>query len=116
MKTQASELRNDQTPLAAQAGRPRESAEQIPHGPRVTAGRTVYYVLADGQVRPLIVTRIYGDANGHVNGVLYFDGTNDATLLPRPHTNPAEEPCMYLSMVPYNVSKIPNTWHWPEEV
>jgi hypothetical protein len=84
--------------------------------PAVTVGRTVNYVLADGQVRPLNVTRVRGDMLGHVNGVLFFDGSNDALLLPRPRSGPIGEPCKYLAAIPYDANKNPRTWHLPETV
>lgn len=81
---------------------------------KITVGRIVHYVLADGQVRPLIVTKVRGDKLGYVSGVLFFDGTNDAEALPRPASNPAATPVMDIPAVPYDASGRPNTWHWPE--
>lgn len=83
---------------------------------QITAGRIVNYVLANGQVRPLIVTRVRGDELGHVSGVLFFDGSNDAEALPRPAENPAAIPVMDLAAVRHDETKNANTWHWPERV
>ena len=83
---------------------------------KITVGRRVYYVLKDGQVRPLDVTNVRGDELGHVNGWLSFDGSNDAGLLPREHADPAGNPMMHLADVRYDASKTPGTWHWPERV
>lgn len=83
---------------------------------KITVGRSVHYVLADGQVRPLTVTKVRGDELSQVNGTLFFDGSNDAEVLPRPAENPATNPIMYVAFVRYDASKSPNTWHWPERV
>lgn len=83
---------------------------------KITVGRTVHYVLADGQVRPLVVTKVRGDELGQVSGTLFFDGSNDAELLPRPAENPATNPIMHVAAVRYEASGWPNTWHWPERV
>lgn len=101
------------------------SAEQTPavsQPPRITIGRTVNYVLKDGQVRPFLIVRVWGDNPfpGNVNGVLIFDGSNDAHVLPNaemnPHHNPAGNPQVWLTSVHYDANKAPFTWHWPERV
>ena len=51
-----------------------------------------------------------------VDGVLFFDGSNDALALPSPHPNPAGEPCMFLAAIRYDASKSPGTWHWPGNI
>ena len=86
--------------------------------PRVTIGRTVSFVLNDGQVRPMIVVRAWiGD---YINGVLFFDGSNDARLLPEqahnPHPNPAGMPYMWMTSVQHDEDRKPGTWHWPARV
>ena len=79
-------------------------------------GRDFALICPDGQVRPLNVTHVRGDMLGHVSGVLFFDGSNDALLLPRPRLDPADEPHMYLAAVPYDANKNARTWHLPEKV
>lgn len=82
---------------------------------KITVGRSVHYVLKDGQVRPLQVTNVHGDEI-HVNGVLLFDGSNDVGLLPREHADHAGNPFMHLQGIRYDANKTPGTWHWPERV
>jgi len=116
MNIQTNESEQGHTPLTAQVANLTATVEEMLHGPRVTVGRIVNYVLADGQVRPLMVTHVQGAALGHVNGVLFFDGSNDARVLPREHTDPAGQPYMQLAVIRYDANKTPGTWHWPEEV
>jgi hypothetical protein len=86
--------------------------------PTVTIGRTVNFVLKDGQVRPFQIVRVW--SNVYVNGVLTFDGSNDANILPNcetyPHPDPAGRPIMWLTSIHYDANKTPGTWHWPERV
>jgi hypothetical protein len=86
--------------------------------PAVTIGRLVNYVLQDGQIRPLLVVRVWGDVpiNGYVNGILYFDGSNDARVLPHEHPNPAGMPMQWVTSIHYDAEKKPGTWHWPERI
>lgn len=82
--------------------------------PVVTVGRTVNYVLKDGQIRPLLVVRVWSPV--YINGVLTFDGSNDANILPCEHPNPAAQPTMWLTSIHYDAEEKPGTWHWPERV
>lgn len=116
MQTQTNESQKNQTPLAAQVASLTETVDEMQHGPRVTPGRTVNCVLSDGQVRPLVVVRVRGDELGHIDGTLFFDGSNDARVLPREHADPAGTPCMFLTAIRYDESKTTGTWHWPEKV
>src|SRR5579859_3110440 len=86
--------------------------------PKVTAGRIVNFVLKDGQVRPLMIVRVWGDSPmpGYINGVLLFDGSNDANVLPHEVPNPVGVPVMWVTSVHYDAAKVPGTWHWPERV
>jgi hypothetical protein len=88
--------------------------EQARPFPFVTEGRIVSYVMKDGQIRPLIVTRVW--TQNDINGVLVFDGSNDAPCLPQEHPNPAGIPVLWLTSVHRDDNKAPGTWHWPERV
>lgn len=94
------------------------------------AGRIVNYVMLDGSIRPLIVVRVWqsGPVPGYINGVLIFDGLNDASNFPsRLDYNPQTEigqgpfgPIMkvlceeWVTSTHYDEAKSPGTWHWPD--
>lgn len=73
-------------------------------------GAIVHFVLppgaagggGTGQVRPLIITRIWSVATGHINGKVILDGMNDIGHDDHAYT------------VPYNEDKTIGTWHWPD--
>jgi hypothetical protein len=91
------------------------------------AGRIVNYVMKDGQARPLLVARAWGDS-GIVNGVLFVDGSNDDGNLPI-QVGPvpritsevvgiglvkAAATGIWATSVHFDPKKKPGTWHWPE--
>ena len=75
-------------------------------GVNVTPGRIVNYVLpvgrSAGQVRPMIVTRVWEGSTG-VNGQLFTDGSNDG---PEYAAGVA-----WVTSVSYSEEKLPGTWH-----
>jgi hypothetical protein len=112
METQVNESQQEQVSTLA------ADVEELKHGPAVSAGRIVHYVMADGQVRPLIVTKARRDPLGHVNGVLFYDGSNDyhALPIPRPDHDHVGKPFMHLDAIRYDATGNAGTWHWPEKV
>lgn len=77
-----------------------------------TVGRIVHYVLTDGQHRPAIVVRAWGeephsapDYADSVNLQVFLDGSNDGS----------ESGVDWETSVRYDeTGKTPYTWHWPE--
>jgi len=69
-------------------------------GHAFTIGRVVHYVISETKQLPMMITecRI-------VNGNYYADGV----VFGIHH----QEPARFESAVPYNTSKINNTWHFP---
>lgn len=80
----------------------------------VTVGRTVHYVLTDGQHRPATVVRTFPGYDG-VNLVVLLDGTNDSTVAIA-HGFQAGALTGWATSVKYSEGKEPFTWHWPERV
>lgn len=101
-----------------------------------TIGRVVHYVMADGQVRPMIVTRVFEDGEGDcINGTIFVDGENDLEKMPGGAipmhvggTGVPSIPVVYKTSVcfkdpVYDSPDIKNvhaefagTWHWPPKV
>lgn len=79
-------------------------------------GRLVNYVMANGVVRPFLVVNAF-DGGGVVNGLLVFDGINDAKIQvvhPKPEPSGALPVfAMLIASVEYSEDKLPGTWHWP---
>ena len=84
-------------------------------------GRIVHYVLKNGDVRPLTVTRVIPGTKT-VNGVLAFDGPNDKSHLPEELEIRSEielrAGTRWMEEIPYNElvtgkTLVPGTWHWP---
>lgn len=81
-------------------------------------GRIVNYVMKNGEVRPLVVVRVWqsGMHPGYLNGVLLIDGLNDEGQLPsltieRENLVP---PAIWITSTWYDENKVPGTWHWPD--
>ena len=83
-----------------------------------TPGRTVNYVMKDGQIRPLVIVHVFPSNDPDtqmVNGHLLLDGSNDR------HNNPAREPkegehdplIQWATSVHHDHGKAVGTWHWP---
>lgn len=76
--------------------------------------RTVNYVLANGEVRPMILANAHGGKLNHIDGLVFLRESNaDAGLLPL--EVPAGEPYALLREVPEDSTKKTHTWHFPEE-
>lgn len=84
----------------------------------LVAGRLVNYVMANGVVRPFLVVNAF-DGEGTVNGLLFFDGINDAKIQvvhPRPEPSGALPVfAMLIASVSYSEDLLPGTWHWPQK-
>lgn len=87
----------------------------------LTEGRIVHYVLEDGQNRPAIVVRAWragvgeGKPTGTVQLQVFLDGGNDTTrpdILGRLYGS--AEMTRWATSVPYDETRAPHTWHWPE--
>jgi hypothetical protein len=86
-------------------------------------GLTVNYVLKNGEVRPLIITRVVTGTK-NINGTVLFDGPNDAERLSiefRLNSDQLRTGTIWLEDVPYNEaptsigkSLVPGTWHLPQ--
>jgi hypothetical protein len=63
----------------------------------------VNYVLANGDLRPFIIVRVWNEA-GNVSGHVFHDGPNDAKI---------DQHGPYKADVAYDPDKSPETWHWP---
>lgn len=82
----------------------------------VTVGRTVNYVLQNGEIRPLVVVRVWEGSSipGYINGVLIYDGTNDSGQLSQ---GAATAACVqWITSTHFDEAKTPGTWHWPVRV
>jgi hypothetical protein len=84
----------------------------------LVAGRIVNYVMANGVVRPFLVVNAF-DGEGTVNGLLFFDGINDAKIQvvhPKPEPSGALPVfAMLIASVSYSEDLLPGTWHWPQK-
>lgn len=84
----------------------------------LVAGRIVNYVMSDHTIRPLIVVNAF-DGTGLVNGVLLFDGLNDAGNFPVPlvagHSGHLPLCAAWIAGAKFDDGKasIPGTWDWP---
>lgn len=88
---------------------------------QVTVGRIVHYVMPNGEHRPAIVVRVWGDGHSGAQRVqlqVFTDGSNDV------HTPAGEHP-EFVSGIYWATSvlhqepteEVPDperTWHWPE--
>lgn len=84
----------------------------------LAAGRIVLYVMVNGDVRPMIVVNPEW-SSGAVNGVLFFDGSNDRDNHPIPlvagPSGHAPECARWITSARYDDSQEPaaGTWHFP---
>lgn len=72
----------------------------------LSVGRTVHYILSNGEHRPAIVTRVWSPTCGQL--VVFTDLPNDANDVPGEVVDLVE----YRSSVVEGTA--PHTWHWPE--
>jgi hypothetical protein len=87
----------------------------------LAVGRTVLYVLKNGEQRPMTVVKILptmGDVENMINGVVMLDGSNDVPHLPfelRPEQfEVSTVPTVWLTQVPYDEAGTkPGTWVAP---
>lgn len=77
---------------------------------RDLVGADVYYVLYDGQRRPAVVVRDWG--NNMVNLQVFTDGLNDFAT-----GDPGSDGILWATSVHYApaASMTPGTWHWRME-
>jgi hypothetical protein len=74
---------------------------------KATCGRIVQYMAAEGEVRPLLIVKSWDGEK--VNGVLFTDGANDASLFPD-----AVSACTkWVTSVPYSDQPQIGHWSWP---
>lgn len=95
-------------------------AKAIP--PRIIAGlvpgRLVNYVMKDGAIRPFLVVEAF-DGRGLVNGILFFDGKNDAANhvhhLQVHDSGFLPSHSAWTPGVDFDATGAltPGTWHWP---
>lgn len=76
-----------------------------------TAGRIVNLVMADGQVRPMIVTQVWSDTC--VNGTVFLDGQNDFKIVPDGIAVMPDGMLGWATSRSLDEAKQPGTWHWP---
>ena len=72
-------------------------------------GRTVHYVLPNGEHRPAIITRVWDQVPTESSVVqlqVFTDGSNDGLQNVEWRTSVHQD----------NATKAPNTWHEPERV
>lgn len=105
-----------ETNTAAAADSPQSTEEAQPrriHG--LVACRIVNFVMADGEVRPLLVVNAF-DGTGPVNGILFFDGIHDRNRqvvhLGVDASGHVPEFAKLLSNVQYSEDAIPGTYHF----
>lgn len=87
----------------------------------LVVGRTVLYVLKNGEQRPMTVVKILppmGEVENMINGVVMLDGSNDVPFLPfelRPEQfEVSTVPTVWLTQVPYDEAGTkPGTWVAP---
>ena len=73
----------------------------------LTEGRMCHFVMPDGQHRPAVVVRVWGNpehCEGYVNLQVFTDGKNDG----------AENVEWQPSICYDDETKAPGTWHWIE--
>ena len=76
-------------------------------------GNTVFYVLKNGEIRPLVLTRI-DPRSPNVNGVVHFDGPNDAERLDAEiRSDLLRTGTLWLEDIPYSEKAVAGTWHLP---
>jgi hypothetical protein len=89
---------------------PNQSATIIP-----SIGRTVHFVLANGQHRPAIIVRVFGEPptpTSVANLQIFRDGSNDV-----PSRAPGEGDMLWRTSVHQDAETMqPGTWHSPEVV
>jgi len=95
--------------------------EAIKH---VQPGDTLFFVLKNREIRPLIVTRTFPE-NGSVNGTLHFDGPNDQERLDAEiRSELLRTGTLWVEDIPYNevpagatgAALVPGTWHLPPKM
>lgn len=76
---------------------------------KVTVGRIVNFVVAEGEIRPMTVVKVWD--NEGVNGVQLRDGSNDDK-----HDNCVTQGQLQIwrTSVNYDAKKAVGTWHWPD--
>lgn len=87
-----------------------------------TIGRIVNYVLANSDIRPAIIVRIWSDTC--VNLRVFFDGSNDERAGGFEYGSTAaafgaewRTSVSYVEPPAYSGLELqPNTWHWPQRV
>jgi hypothetical protein len=94
---------------------PQDQTQIIPLASTVRIGRFVGYVLPDGpnryQVRAALVVAVEASGSGRLNLVVFRDGPNDSTRLPRYAATSGD----WVADVCFDpVSKKPGTWHFLE--
>lgn len=75
---------------------------------KVSIGRTVNYVVAEGEIRPMTIVKVWD--NECVNGVQFRDGTNDDKhdgCITHGQTQ------LWRTSVSYDAGGKVGTWHWP---
>lgn len=96
------------------------------HFPGLAVGRTVHYVMPDGEHRPAIVTKVWHSVSeefqrqGYCNVQVIPDGANDDLNIRRLFNLGAESVPVVLraafpmSSVVFDEGCRPGTLHWPE--
>jgi hypothetical protein len=76
---------------------------------KLSIGRVVHIVMEDGQHRPAICVRVWGNEGGNFQA--FIDGTND-----RDFANEEEQVSgvKWMTSVCYSETPSTRTWHWPE--
>lgn len=89
---------------------PNKSATIIP-----SIGRTVHFVLANGQHRPAVIVRVFDEPptpTSVANLQVFLDGSNDA-----PAREPGASDLLWRTSVHQDAAEMkPGTWHSPELV
>lgn len=78
----------------------------------LTEGRIVHYVIADGEHRPAIVVKNWGETYsdpGTVNLTVFTDWSND-----RRFNEQYASGLYWATSVKYSENKEPGSWHWIE--
>ena len=76
---------------------------------KVTVGRIVNFVVAEGIIRPMIVTNV--NEGGTINGVQFRDGSNDDQ---HDHCVTPKQTQAWRTSVSYDAKASVNSWHWPK--
>lgn len=98
------------------------------HFPGLAVGRTVHFVMPDGEHRPAIVTKVWHSVSedlqsrGYCNVTVFPDGANDDANIAKlfnllPHSvvsYPQHRIAIPMSSVVFDEGCKPGTIHWPE--